>query len=203
MKVWTRRLTAAGAALAVTAAAGCGVVDRSPAKEHARGTDAVEASTAGSHCRGPQRAAPKPGRGWRSEQIHLNGRSFVVRLPDEWSLADEGDATGDAYALVPNDGASVAVALAGGGAVEDVRRVADLADALAEFDGRPPRSSVAFAGGPGCRVSVAAYEGGEQYEVWLADRGLPLAAIAAGEPGDPAWQDAEAIVGSIEPGPAR
>jgi hypothetical protein len=194
MRVWTRRLLVAGAAVGALAAGACGT-DGAPGSEPSG--DVSEIGVAGtSHCPGKPAAAPRPPRSWATEEVVLDGDTFVVRLPHDWSLVDEGDGPGDAYALVPDDASAVAVALAGGSAAVDVREVAEFATAVNAWTRRSPTS---FAGGRGCRLSVDGEGGDDRYEVWLADHSGAIAAIAGGSADNAAaWREAEAIVASIE-----
>jgi len=194
MRVWTRRLLVVGAAAGALAAGACGLTDRAPGSEPSG--DVSEIGTGGtSDCPGKPAAAPRPQRSWATEEVVLDGDMFVVRMPHNWSLLDEGDGRGDAYALVPDDSA-VAVALAGGNAAVEVREVAEFAAAVSASTRRSPTS---FASGRGCRLSVEGEGGDDRYEVWLADGGDAVAAIAGGPPDEAAtWREAEAIVASIE-----
>ena len=193
MKVWTRRVLAAGAAVGALAAGACGA-DRAPDSEPNNDGTEVGIATA-SDCPGAVHAVPTPHRSWATEEVVLDGGSFALRVPHDWSLVDEGDGPGDAYALVSDEG-SVEVAIAGGSAAEDVREVAEYAAAL---DAATPRSPAPFAGGRGCRLSVGGQAGEDRYEVWLADHGAAIAAIAGGPADDAeAWREAEAVVASIE-----
>jgi hypothetical protein len=192
MKVWTRRVLVAGAAVGALAAGACGA-DRAPDSEPNNVTE-VGIATA-SDCPGAVHAVPTPHRSWATEEVVLDGGSFALRVPHDWSLVDEGDGPGDAYALVSDDG-SVEVAIAGGNAADDVRNVAEFTTAL---QASAPRSPTPFAGGRGCRLSVEGEVGEDRYEVWLADNGGAIAAIARGPADDAAaWREAEEIVASIK-----
>jgi hypothetical protein len=95
---------------------------------------------------------------------------------------------------VSDDRAVVVAVASGAGAVE----VRDVAELVAPLDATTP-APVRFAGARGCHLSIEGEDGGDRYEVWVADGGGAIAAIAGGSPYDTAaWREVHAIVDSIE-----